>query len=91
MLQDLLDRISLAEWVVGAVAILAGLLIIAAAFDFNRNEVAEIVVTGALAAAVLGAFAALAHLVGVLLERLDPPREEPYNELGFPGEEQDSP
>lgn len=71
-MRELINRIGFANTVVGVIGAALAVLVIGAGFDFNVNDMLEVLVTGALIVAVLGAFALLAHVVGLILEMIEP-------------------
>jgi hypothetical protein len=69
-LRELIDRIGLANAIVGALAAGFAVLIIGSGFEFDINEMLEIIVTIGLVTAALGFAAALPYFVSRVLDRL---------------------
>ena len=70
LLRQLIERIGLANAVVGVLAGLFVVLIIGAGFDFEPNAMLEVVITAGLTTAVLGIAAALPYIAGRVLDKL---------------------
>jgi hypothetical protein len=70
-MRDALNRLGLANLIVGVIAVVCGILILGAGFDFDVEEMLEILATLAGVTAALGAFALAAYLVGLLLDAIE--------------------
>jgi hypothetical protein len=62
--REIVDRIGLAEIIIGALAIVAVVLTIGAGFDFDPNEMIELFISGGIVLAVMGLMAALPYFIG---------------------------
>jgi uncharacterized membrane protein YjjP (DUF1212 family) len=69
--RQIVERFGLPQLVVGVLAGIAGLFIIALGFDFDVNETLEVIVAGGVVLAAMGAFAGMAWGVGYVLDMLD--------------------
>ncbi|HUF53355.1 MAG TPA: hypothetical protein VMR52_06240 [Dehalococcoidia bacterium] len=70
-MRELYERLGLANTIVALVAVGLFVLIIGAGFDFEVNEMLEVFATFAAVALALGAMAAAAHIVGLLLDAIE--------------------
>jgi len=63
-MKELVERIGLANAIVGVFSALIAILIIGAGFDFDANEMLEVLITVGLVLATLGIATVLPYLVG---------------------------